>query len=81
MNFPKFADFLKEKQNLEESINRTAVDYEKRLAEFRARFSDPAEAEEVVKKAGYASVSAFVSDPSDRKWSRLRIPGQGNYIR
>lgn len=85
MRFRKFQDFLKEREVAEShhhaGLNRTAFDYDKRLAQFNARFSDPAEGERIVRAAGYKSVGEFVSDPDERKWSRLKMPGQENYVR
>jgi hypothetical protein len=83
MRFRKFDDFLKEREVSESngSLNRTALDYDKKLAQFNARFSDPQQGENIVKAAGYKSVGAFVMDSDQRKWSKLRIPGQENYVR
>ena len=83
MRFQKFNDFLKERDisEVNASLNRTALDYDKRLAQFNGRFSDPKQGEEIVKSAGYNSIGAFLSDPNQKKWSRLRIPGQQNYVR
>lgn len=84
MRFQKFNDFLKDREVSESangSLNRPALDYANKLAQFNARFDDPKQAEEIVKSAGYKSVGAFVSDPDQKKWSRLRMPGQQNYVR
>jgi len=84
MRFRKFNDFLKEREVSEshnDSLNRTALDYDKKLAQFNARFSDPKQGENIVRAAGYKSVGAFVMDPDQKKWSKLRIPGQENYVR
>ena len=85
MRFRKFNEFLQEReQEVSENqggLNRSALDYDKKLAQFNARFSDPKEGAEIVKAAGYPSIGAFVSDPDERKWSKLRIPGQQNYTR
>ena len=79
------AEFLKERDQYVEAndaLNRPALDYaDRKLAQFNARFSDPKEGEEIVKKAGYPSVGAFVADADDRKWSKLRMPGQENYTK
>lgn len=84
MRFRKFNDFLKERDVSESnngSLNRTALDYDKKLAQFNARFDDPQQGDNIVKAAGYKSVGAFVMDPDHKKWSKLRIPGQQNYVR
>jgi len=84
MRFRKFDDFLKEREVSESysgSLNRTALDYDKKLAQFNARFDDPKQGDEIVRAAGYKSVGAFVTDPDQKKWSRLKIPGQQNYVR
>jgi hypothetical protein len=83
MRFRKFNDFLKEREVSEsnDSLNRTALDYDKKLAQFNARFDDPKQGENIVKAAGYKSVGAFIMDPDQKKWSKLRIPGQENYVR
>ena len=76
MKFKKFQEYLNERQD----INRGALDYDKKLAQFNARFDDPKQGAEIVKKAGYKSVGHFISDPNEKKWSKLRIPGQENYV-
>lgn len=83
MRFRKFDDFLKEREVSESngSLNRTALDHDKKLAQFNARFSDPQQGENIVKAAGYENVGAFIMSPNPRKWSKLRIPGQENYVR
>ena len=89
MRFQKFNDFLKERELGEshgthsgnDKLNRPALDYDRKLAQFNARFNDPKEGEHIVKLAGYKSVGEFLSDPDERKWSRLKIPGQENYTR
>jgi hypothetical protein len=82
MYFQKFNDFLKKREISEAngSLNRTAMDFDKKLTQFNARFNDPKQGDEVVKSAGYKSVADFVSDPNQKKWSKLRIPGQENYV-
>lgn len=78
MIFKKFTEYVEQKL-LEDRLNRNALDYDKRLAQFNSRFKDPEEANAALKSAGYDSIASFVSDPDERKWSRLRIPGQENY--
>lgn len=85
MNFQKFSEFLKNRE-IDESyqnkkLNRSALDYDKRLAQFNGRFKDPQEADGIIRAAGYATVGAFVNDPDERKWSKLKMPGQQNYVR
>ena len=82
MRFLKFNEFLKDRDVSESNntLNRTALDYDKILAQFNARFDDPKQAEDIVRSAGYSSVTAFVNDPNPKKWSRLRVPGQENYV-
>jgi len=84
MRFRKFNDFLKDRDVSESangSLNRAALDYDKKLAQFNARFDDPQQGESIVRAAGYKSVGEFVMDPNQKKWSKLRIPGQQNYVR
>lgn len=84
MHFQKFDDFLKKREVSEStntSLNRTALDYDKKLTQFNARFSDPKQGLSIVNAAGYKSVGEFIMDPNQSKWSRLRIPGQKNYVR
>lgn len=82
MCFRKFDEYLKDREVSETngSLNRTALDYDKKLAQFNARFDDPKQAADIVRSAGYNSVAAFVNDPNPKKWSRLRMPGQENYV-
>lgn len=77
MNFQKFDDFLKSK--ITEDVNRSALDYDRKLAQFNSRFQDPKQALEVLRAAGYPNVASFLSDPNDRKWSRLKMPGANNW--
>lgn len=83
MRLRKFNDFLKERDisEINRSLNRTALDYDKKLTQFNGRFNDPAQGEEIVKSAGYNSIGEFINDPDQKKWSKLRIPGQQNYVR
>ena len=84
MSFKKFNDFLQEREIIESNntlLNRTALNYDRKLAQFNSRFDDPKQADDIVRAAGYRSVSDFVVDRNSNKWSKLRIPGQGNYVR
>mgnify|MGYP000266959056 CR=1 FL=1 len=81
MRFQNFQDYVKGREIVESNgLNRTAMQYDRRLAQFNSRFNDPAEGESVIKAAGYKNVGAFLADPDDRKWNKLRIPGQQNYL-
>lgn len=71
MKLPRFKEFIE---------NKVAHEYATKLAEFNSRFSDPALGEAIVKKAGYESVRDFLQDPDEKKWCKLRIPGQENYV-
>lgn len=75
MRFQKFNEFLHKR----EGVNRTAFDYDRKLAQFNSRFKDHKEGEKIVLAAGYGSISEFLRDKDERKWSRLKIPGQENY--
>ena len=84
MRFRKFNEFLQEREVIEShggALNRSALDYDRKLAQFNARFDDPKQGEDIIKAAGYKSIGAFVSDPDERKWSKLKMPGQENYTR
>jgi hypothetical protein len=81
MSIRKFNEFLKDREIIESGLNRSAMDYSKKLAEFNARFDDPKQGEEIVKSAGYASIGDFLRDTNERKWSKLKMPGQENYVR
>jgi hypothetical protein len=79
--FKKFIDFVNEK-NLEESaLNKAAMEYDRKVKEFSSRFQDHKEGENIVKSAGYKDVHHFLSDPDTKKWSKLKIPGQKNYVK
>lgn len=77
MVFKRFREYLEEK-TLDE--NRAAMEFDTKLRAFRNRFPN-GEGEEIIRAAGYKDVRDFLHDPDERKWSRLRIPGQGNYVR
>lgn len=81
MEFKRFADFLKEKDMVEtHHANREAMDYDVKMQGFINRFPDIKEGEKIVKAAGYPSIKDFLNDRNPNKWSRLRIPGQRNYV-
>lgn len=80
--FQKFSEYRKGRELAEAvGLNRPALDFDKKLAEFNSRFDNPRQGEEVVLAAGYNSVRQFLADPDPRKWGRLKIPGQENYTR
>lgn len=83
MQFQKFNEFIKSRALNELTnnprLNRSALDYDRKLAQFNSRFNNPEEALQIVKTAGYDSVSDFINDARESKWAKLRIPGQGNY--
>jgi hypothetical protein len=82
MSFRKFQDFLRERDLAEShGLNRSALDYDRKLTQFNSRFDDPKQGEEIIKAAGYSSIAQFLADSDDRKWSKLRMPGQKNYVR
>ena len=81
MHFKKFTEFLKQREVVEENLNRSALDYDKKLAQFNSRFSDPKQAAEILSSAGYKNIRSFVSDPNENKWSKLKMPGQENYVK
>lgn len=59
--------------------NKKAAEYDTKLAQFNARFPD-GDGAEIVQAAGWQSIQDFVQDPDPGKWSKLRIPGQENYV-
>ena len=86
MQLQKFSEFLKNRGLVEFSspnanLNRSAVSYDTKLAQFNSRFSDVKQGQEIVQAAGYKSVGDFLNDPDERKWSKLKEPGQQNYVR
>ena len=86
MRLQKFSEFFKNRELVEFSspnahLNRSALDYDRKLAQFNSRFSDPKQGVEIVQAAGYKSVGDFLNDPDERKWSKLKEPGQQNYVR
>ena len=86
MQLQKFSEFLKNRGLVEFSspnanLNRPALDFDRKLSQFNARFSDPKKGLEIVNAAGYKSVGDFLNDPDERKWSKLKEPGQQNYVR
>ena len=85
MRLQKFSEFFKNRELVEDSspnknLNRSALDYDRKLAQFNARFSDPKKGSEIVQSAGYKTIGDFLNDRDERKWSKLREPGQENYV-
>ena len=59
--------------------NKRAAQFDIKLAQFNARFPDGNGAE-IVQAGGWSNVQDFLMDPDPSKWSKLRIPGQQNYV-
>jgi len=82
MLLEKFKEFL-DKRTLKEELNKTANEYDKKRQIFNnwmnAHNLDSEKVEEMLKGAGYSDIRAFIADPSDKKYAKLRIPGQENY--
>lgn len=82
MEFKRFVDFLKEKGILEMNANKEAMSFDTKIAAFRNRFQGmPHDKQlEILKTAGYNSIPDFLHDGDMKKWTKLRIPGQENYV-
>jgi hypothetical protein len=44
-----------------------------------AKHLNSEQVEEMLKTAGYKDIPSFIADPDDRKYAKLKIPGQENY--
>ncbi len=82
MRFKPFAEFVKERAVLEAEAhaNKEAMTYDTKIQGFHHRFPD-GDGEKIIKAAGYKDVPAFLHDTDERKWTRLQIPGQDNYVK
>lgn len=76
MEFKKFAKYVQEKEMAE---NKAAFNFDVKIQQFRNRFPN-GEGSKIVKDAGYPSIRHFLHDGDERKWSKLKIPGQSNYV-
>ena len=82
MEFKRFADYLKERdKGVFEAVtaNKEAMAFDTKLAAFHNRFPD-GNGEEIVKANGYPDIRSFLHDGGKKKWAKLKIPGQGNYV-
>lgn len=79
MKFPKFDDFLKTRL----SENQQAMEADRRRLIFNNTFKDrdPKEVEQAIMGAGWKSIQEFINDPNDAKYSKLKFPGAGNWVR
>jgi hypothetical protein len=83
MEFMRFAQFLKQRdEKMAENVtaNKEAMAFDTKIQAFRNRFPD-GDGERIVKLAGYPDVRAFLHDPDEAKWAKLKIPGQDNYVK
>jgi hypothetical protein len=82
MPFEKFTEFL-DKRTLKEELNAAANQIDKRRQIFNnwmdAKHLNSEQVEEMLKTAGYKDIPSFIADPDDRKYAKLKIPGQENY--
>lgn len=82
MPLEKFKEFL-DKRTLKEDLNKDAMDFDKKRQIFNnwmnAKNLEGKQVEEMLQAAGYKDIRSFIADPDDRKYVKLRIPGQENY--
>lgn len=79
MKLQKFEDFLKTRL----AENQQAMELDRRRLIFNNTFKDrdSKEVEQAIMGAGWKSVQDFINDPNDSKYSKLKFPGAGNWVK
>jgi hypothetical protein len=81
MMLKKFVDFLREREFLETHEEHPHKWYDSQWQLFHNRFGDDMElADKVIRRAGYRDRLEFIQDRNEQKYSKLKIPGQDNYV-
>lgn len=82
MSLEKFTEFL-DKRTLKEELNAAANQFDKKRQIFNnwmdAKHLTPEQVQQMLTAAGYKDQKEFIADPDERKYAKLRIPGQENY--
>lgn len=83
MQFQKFEEFLKARA-ITELVNPPAMQSDRRRLTFNNTFAnrDPKEVEAAIMSSGrWKSVIDFINDPNESKYSFLKFPGAGNWVK
>jgi len=83
MKFRKFEEFLKTRE-ISERATVNGVDVDRRRLTFNNTYAneDPKVVEKAILATGkWPTVQAFINDPDESKYSKVKMPGAENWVR